>query len=298
VLVVGSVGLDTVETPTASADEVLGGSAIYFAAAASLFAPVRLVGVVGGDFPPAARERFAARGVDLAGLETVPDGKTFRWHGRYTNDMNDRETVSVELNVLGSFQPTLPETFRSSPFVFLANGPTATQHSVRDQLVRTPFVAADTMNLWIETERAELERLLTRIDCLVLNDAEARMITGIPSLWHAARAILSMGPKTVALKKAEHGSYLVGAAGECAVPAYPIERLVDPTGAGDAYAGAFMGYLAREGAANAPALRAGLAAASAVASFACESLGPDRLLGVTAEEVDERMRRLRGLVSF
>jgi len=297
VLVVGSTALDTVEGPTGRADDVLGGSSVYFAAAASLFAPVRLVSVVGEDFPDEARDLLARRGVDLAGLEVAP-GRTFRWHGRYTPDMNDRETVSVELNVLGSFRPKLPEGYRSTRYVFLANGPTATQHSVLDQMSGSPYVAADTMNLWIENEREELERLLGRVDLLILNDAEARMLTGRQSLWAAAADLAARGPRTVAIKKGEHGSYLAGRGGPCVVPAFPLESLVDPTGAGDSFAGAFMGHLARAGSMETEELRAALAAASAVASFTCESFGPDRLLSVTLGELDERIDALRKLAAF
>ena len=298
VLVVGSIGIDTVETPHGRADDVLGGSAVYFAAAASLFAPVRLVSVVGEDFPDEDRKRLEERDIDLAGLEVVPGGKTFRWHGRYSIDMNDRETVSVDLNVLGDFHPVLPESFKNTPWVFLANGPTATQHSVADQMAGSPYIAADTMNLWIETERAELDRLLRQIDLLILNDSEARMLTGVASLWDAAGALVETGPKTVALKKGEHGSYLVGEGGPFAVPSYPITKLVDPTGAGDSFAGALMGCLARDGKADRDTLRRALATASVVASFTCESLGPDSLLAATAEDIDSRLETLRELTRF
>jgi sugar/nucleoside kinase (ribokinase family) len=298
VLVVGSIGIDTVETPGGRADDVLGGSVVYFAAAASIFAPVRLVSVVGEDFPEEAREKLASRDIDLAGLEVVPGGRTFRWHGKYSDDMNDRETVSVDLNVLGEFKPKLPEVFKDTPWVFLANGPTATQHSVADQMEGSPYIAADTMNLWIETERAELDRLLGRIDLLVLNDSEARMLTGVASLWDAAGALVGTGPKTVALKKGEHGSYLAGEGGPFAVPSYPIGKLVDPTGAGDSFAGALMGCLARDGKADRNALRRALATASVVASFTCESLGPDSLLAATADDIESRLETLRELTRF
>ncbi len=298
VLVVGSAALDTVEGPTGRADDILGGSAIYFAAAASAFAPVRLVTVVGDDFPESEKERLTGRSIDFAGVEVVKGGKTFRWHGRYSDDMNDRETVSVELNVLGSFQPKLPAEYGDTKYVFLANGPTATQHAVLDQLKGPAYVAADTMNLWIENERGELDRLIGRIDVLFVNESEARMLTGKQSLWDAAKELTTRGPKTVVLKKGEHGSYLAGHGGPCVVPAYPIDKLVDPTGAGDSFGGAFMGYIARAGSTDADTLRAALAAASAVASFTCESFGPERLLEVTVEEVESRLEKLRELVRF
>ena len=298
VLVVGSIGIDTVETPQGRADDILGGSAVYFAAAASIFAPVRLVSVVGEDFPEEARERLASRGVDLAGLEVVAGGSTFRWHGRYSDDMNDRETVSVELNVLGEFRPVLPDSFKKTPWVFLANGPTATQHAVADQMEGDPYVAADTMNLWIETEREGLDRLLGRAQLFILNDSEARMITAETPLWDAAAALVGMGPKTVALKKGEHGSYLAGEGGPFAVPSYPVKKLVDPTGAGDSFAGALVGCLAREGNARPGTLRRALATASVVASFTFESLGPERLLSATADEVESRLEGLCDLTRF
>lgn len=298
VLVVGSTGLDTIETPSDRADCVLGGSAVYFAAAASLFAPVRMVSVVGSDFPDSARRALEKRRIDLAGLQTVPGGRTFRWHGRYSPDMNDRETVSVELNVLGEFRPSLPEGFRRTRWAFLANGPTSTQHSVRDQLLKGAFVAADTMDLWIAKERAELMRLLRRVDCLILNESEARMLTGRSSLWDAAREALEAGPRSVVVKKGEHGAYLAGRGGPCAVPAYPLDRLVDPTGAGDAFAGGFVGWLAREGSRSAASLRRALGAATVAASFACESFGPERLLRASASEAMRRLGELRRLASF
>lgn len=298
VLVVGSTGLDTIETQEGTAKDVLGGSAVYFAAAASLFAPVRLVSVVGEDFPEEGRARLERRNVDLAGLEVVGGGETFRWGGRYSADMNERETLFTELNVLGDFEPKLPEEYRRTPYVFLANGPTAMQHGVIDQLDAKAFVAADTMNLWIRTERAELGRLLGRIDLLILNDEEARMLSGKTALWEAARDITGLGPATVALKKGEHGSYLAGRGGPCAVPAFPVDRLTDPTGAGDSFAGAFMGYVAREGSTAPEVLRVACAMASVVASFTCESFGPERLLEVAPEEVDSRLAELRELVRF
>lgn len=298
VLVVGSTAIDTVETPHGRADEVLGGSAVYFSAAASLFAPVRLVSVVGEDFPEEGRKKLEDRNVDLAGLETVPGGKTFRWHGRYSADMNDRDTVSVDLNVLGAFEPKLPDAFKKTPWVFLANGPTATQHSVADQMEGVSYIAADTMNLWIESELGELERLLGRIDLLIVNDSEARAMAGVTPLWDAAARLIGMGPKTVALKKGGHGSYLAGVGGPFAVPSYPITKLVDPTGAGDSFAGALMGCLAREGKADRDTLRRALATASVVASFTCESLGPERLLAATADEVESRLEELRELTGF
>ncbi len=298
VLVVGSAGLDTIETEAETVKDVIGGSSVYFAAAASIFAPVRLVSVVGEDFPAEGRAALERHNVDLAGLEVVEGGKTFRWGGRYSADMNERETLFTELNVLGDFKPKLPPAYRTTPYVFLANGPTATQHAVVDALEGKAFVAADTMNLWINTEPDELMRLLSRIDLLILNDEEARMISGKTALWEAARDITKMGPGIVALKKGGHGSYLVGEGGPCAVPAYPIDRLVDPTGAGDSFAGAFMGYVARAGSTRSDVLRAALATASVVASFACESFGPTRLLEMSPGEVESRLGELRELARF
>jgi sugar/nucleoside kinase (ribokinase family) len=298
VLVVGSTGLDTIETQGQTVKDVIGGSSVYFAAAASIFAPVRLVSVVGEDFPAEGRAALERHNVDLAGLEVVEGGKTFRWGGRYSADMNSRETLFTELNVLGDFKPKLPPEYRATPYVFLANGPTATQHAVLDELEGEAYIAADTMNLWINTERDELMRLLSRIDLLILNDEEARMISGSDALWDAARDITKLGPRAVVLKKGEHGSYLVHEGGRAAVPAYPIEKLVDPTGAGDSFAGAFMGAVARAGSTDAGILRSALAVASVVASFACESFGPERLLSMDSAEVDSRLDELRELVRF
>lgn len=303
VLVVGSVGIDTIETPQGRAEDVLGGSAVYFAAAASLFSPVRMVSVVGEDFPDEMRGALQEKGVDLAGVRVRP-GRTFRWHGRYSEDMNDRETVSVELGVLEGFQPRLPPSYKDTPLVFLANGPTATQAAVRDQLSRDSFVAADTMNLWIETERDALEKLIGRVDMLVLNDSEARQLTGRGNLWEAAEALLERGPRTVVVKRGEHGCMLAGRGGPMAIPAARLPCLVDPTGAGDSFAGALLGSLASHGGAGGETgpekgqLRRGLAAATAVASFTCESFGPDRLFRLTREDVERRLGEIRELVRF
>lgn len=298
VLVVGSIGLDTIETATETVKDVIGGSSVYFAAAASIFAPVRLVSVVGDDFPDSGRAALERHNVDLAGLEVVSGGKTFRWGGRYSADMNSRETLFTELGVLGDFKPKLPPAYRATPYVFLANGPTATQHAVLDALEGKAFVAADTMNLWIDIERDELMRLLGRVDLLMLNDEEARMITGKTALWEAAQEIIKLGPRAVVLKKGEHGSYLVGEGVRAVVPAYPIDKLVDPTGAGDSFAGAFMGHVARADSTDADALRSALAVASVAASFACESFGPARLLEMNSDEVDSRLAELRELARF
>jgi len=298
VLVVGSTGLDTIETATETAKDVIGGSCVYFAAAASILAPVRLVGVVGDDFPAEGRAALERHNIDLEGLEVVEGGKTFRWGGRYSEDMNSRETLFTELGVLGDFKPKLPPAYRTTPYVFLANGPTATQHAVLDAMEEKAFVAADTMNLWIDTEHDELMRLLGRIDLLILNDEEARMISGKTSLWDAAQEITAMGPRAVVLKKGEHGSYLVAEGGRAAVPAYPIDKLVDPTGAGDSFAGAFMGHVAGAGSTEPDVLRSALAVASVVASFTCESFGPNRLLEMERAEVDARLAELRELVRF
>ena len=242
-LVVGSTAFDTVETPHGTAADCLGGSSTYFCLAARLFTQPRLVSVVGDDFPAKHRALLAERGVDLAGLETKP-GKTFRWHGRYSSDMNSRDTIDVQLNVFGDFQPKVPQSFRSTPFVFLANGAPATQASVLDQVDKPKFVVADTMDLWIEHHRDGLLALLPRLDGLIVNDSEVKQLTGKGNLIQAGRAVLAMGPKLVIVKKGEHGSFVFSNFFHYALPAYPTESVVDPTGAGDSFAGGFMGYLA------------------------------------------------------
>ncbi|MHC4820839.1 MAG: PfkB family carbohydrate kinase [Planctomycetota bacterium] len=235
-LVVGSIAFDDIESPSGSRENLLGGSATHFSLAASSFAPVQLVGAVGEDFPMELTEGWGPRGINTAGVEVIEGGKTFRWSGRYEGDMNAAETLKTELNVLGTFDPKVPEKFRGSDFVFLANTHPATQRKVLEQMANPRFVLADTMNLWIENEREALLDLLKDIDALLLNDEEARMLSGKRNLIAAGQAILDLGPKVVIVKKGEHGSFLFSTYQFFALPAYPLETVVDPTGAGDSFA--------------------------------------------------------------
>ena len=256
-LVVGSVAFDSIDTPEGVVDEVLGGSASYFGYVASFFAPVRLVGVVGNDFPGEFLDLLGERPIDLSGLETREEGSTFRWRGRYTGSMNEAETLQVELNVLEDHQPRIPDKFLDSEYVFLANTAPRTQRHVLAQMTAARFSVCDTMNLWIETERSELLGLFREVDCVVLNDGEARLLTEFDNLIKAARRIQEMGPKHVVIKKGDNGALLASGSVMSALPAFPMERVVDPTGAGDSFAAGMMGYLAEvDGQVDAEALRA------------------------------------------
>ncbi|HHT9153246.1 MAG TPA: PfkB family carbohydrate kinase, partial [Candidatus Hypogeohydataceae bacterium YC40] len=234
-LVVGSVGLDSIETPHGKVEEVLGGSAVYFSWAANFFTPVRLVGVVGNDFPKHYRELLSKRSIDTAGLKEL-EGKTFRWRGRYQGTMHSATTLSVELNVFGQYEPRIPETFRDSRFVFLANGLPSLQQRVLEQMKGPEFVAADTMNHWINEKKAELLEVLKRIDALILNDEEARQLTGESNLIKAARRLQAIGPKYIIIKKGEHGAVLTTPEGFFLMPGFTTENVKDPTGAGDSFA--------------------------------------------------------------
>src|SRR5205809_1799383 len=233
-LVVGSIAFDSIETPTGAVDDVLGGSATFFSYSASFFTTPRLVGVVGEDFPEEHRRLFASRQIDTAGLVKQP-GKTFRWKGRYHQDMNTRETLEVHLNVFGTFNPVLPDRFRDSTHVFLANGSPVLQARVLDQIPKPQLVLADTMDLWIETQRDELLALLPRLDGLLINDSEARMLTEEENLVRAGAAVRGLGPKFVIIKKGEHGAMLIADDGVYVMPAYPTAQVIDPTGAGDSF---------------------------------------------------------------
>src|SRR5262245_32549510 len=246
ILVVGSVAYDTVETPFGRAERVLGGSASFFAVAASFFAPVNPVGVVGSDFGEEQLRAFRVRPIDLSGLERM-DGATFHWQGRYSYDLNSRDTICTDLNVFEFFKPRIPAQYRSSSHVFLGNIDPVLQRDVLEQVERPRVVACDTMNFWISGKPAELRRTLERVDILLINDAEARQLSGEWNIVKAARAIRAMGPRTLVLKKGEHGVLMFSDAGSFAAPAYPLEEVFDPTGAGDTFAGGFLGYLAQTG---------------------------------------------------
>jgi len=297
-LVVGSLAFDDVETPSGSRKDILGGSATYFSLAASVFTPVRLVGPVGEDFPLALTETWKARGIDAAGLEVVRGGRTFRWSGKYVGDMNTAETLRTELNVLGTFRPKVPASFRDSRFVFLANTHPATQKSVLSQVERPLFVLADTMNHWIEQERTALLELLREVDGLLLNDEEARMLGRQRNVIAAGKAILELGPKFVIVKKGEHGSFLFSRDSFFALPAYPAERVVDPTGAGDSYAGGLMGSLARGGTASIEGLKRGMVHGTVTASFTVEKFGTEAIAALDARTADARYRELLQFVSL
>lgn len=295
-LVVGSTAFDTVETPHGTAVDCLGGSSTYFALAARLFTKVRLVSVVGQDFPQKHRQLLEANGIDLTGVETKP-GKTFRWHGRYSADMNSRETIDVQLNTFGDFKPVVPAEFRDTPFVFLANGSPATQASVLDQMQAPRFCVADTMDLWIERERDGLLALLRRIDGLIVNDSEVKQLTGKSNLIQAGRACLALGPKLVIVKKGEHGSFVFSNFFHYALPAYPTETVVDPTGAGDSFAGGFMGYLANCNSISLWNMKRAVAYGTCAASLNVEGFGVQKLAEATLATLERRYQELQQFVA-
>ena len=299
VLVVGSIALDTVKTPVEEHADLLGGSASYAAVGASFFTPVKLVGVVGEDFPEDHLTFLRSRQIDLTGLQQLP-GKTFRWSGEYMWDMNTRETRSVELNVFEHFTPTLPAPYVDSPFVLLANIAPSLQSHVLDQMQRPRFVIADTMDLWINIARGDLEALLARVDMLILNDGEARQFTGETSLIKAGHKIRAMGPQFVAIKKGEHGCLLFGQDEFFSCAAYPLEDIHDPTGAGDTFAGGLAGYLAANaaGPVTFEQLRHGVVFGSVLASFNVEAFSLERLRTLTQNDIDARYQAFRLLSQF
>jgi sugar/nucleoside kinase (ribokinase family) len=296
-LVVGSVALDSLETPFGVRQDVLGGSATYFSTAASFFTPVRVVAVVGEDFPEAHVEFLRGRGVDLAGLERRP-GRTFRWSGRYEFDLNQAHTLDTQLNVFADFRPELPEPFRDSSHVFLGNIDPELQLRVLDQVRAPRIVAADTMNFWIASKRAALLEVLRRVDLLFVNDAEARQLAGEHNIVKAARAILSIGPSAVVVKRGEYGALFFAGSDVFASSAYPLAELFDPTGAGDSFAGGFMGYLARSGSLDDSAMRRAMVVGSVLASFAVERFSLDRLRDLGPEEIRGRYAEFRRLAHF
>jgi cytidine kinase len=295
VLVVGSIALDDIKTPHEERKNLLGGSAAYAAVAASFFAPVRLVGIVGADFPPDHVVLMDGRGIDLVGLQRV-EGETFRWSGEYLGDMNTRETRSVALNVFETFRPVLPDSHRDSEVVLLANIAPDLQHLVLDQMTGARFVIADTMDLWIEIARERLVELLGRVDMLILNDSEARQLAGETNLVKAGRRLQDMGPRYVAVKKGEHGCLLFGGKDEFfACPAFPLETLLDPTGAGDTFAGGLAGSLGDGSSVTFDTLRRAVVLGSVLASFNVEAFSLDRLKTLTPLEIDGRLDLFRQL---
>jgi sugar/nucleoside kinase (ribokinase family) len=297
IAVIGSVAFDDIETPGGRADDVLGGSATHFAVAASFFAPVHLIAVVGEDFPAAERDYLASRGIDLSGLETRP-GKTFRWTGRYHEDLNVRDTLRLDLNVFAEFQPRVGAATRRLPFVYLGNIAPALQAGVLDQFEAPRLVACDTINHWIETARPELEAILPRLDLLVLNDEETRLLAEERNTVRAARRILERGVKRMLVKRGEYGAILFSPESVFAVPAYPLEEVFDPTGAGDSFAGGLMGYLASTGDLSEANLRRGIVYGSVIASFIVEDFGGRRMRTLTRADVERRYKRFVALTEF
>lgn len=297
ILVVGSVAFDTITAPGGRVEEELGGSATYFALAASLFAPVAVVAVVGDDFPEEAVQMFVDRGVDCSGLARR-EGKTFRWCGRYGDDVNVAITESTELGVFGEFRPEIPASCRNRPFVVLGNIDPLLQLAVLEQVDKPSFVAVDTMNYWIDRQRDDLKEVIARADILIVNDAEARTLGGEANLLAAMARLLELGPRYVLAKKGEHGAVLMGRDFEFVLPAFPLREVADPTGAGDSFAGGFIGYLAESGDTSPANLCRAVAYGATVASFAVEGLGTNRLASVTRREVDERLKRLGDMTRF
>ncbi len=297
VLIVGSTALDSIKTPTAENPRLLGGSASHAAVAASFFSPVKLVGVVGDDFPRRYLQLYRRHRIDLEGLQILP-GKTFHWSGEYEANMNNRRTLLTELGVFETFTPTLPKAHQSAPFVLLANIAPSLQSHVLDQMRRPKFVAADTMDLWLNIALDDLLKLIKRLDCLVLNDSEAHQLTKADNPFVALRKIHRLGPKYVIIKKGSHGSVLSGPRGFFLCPAYPLNTVVDPTGAGDSFVGGMMGYLAGAKGPIEDHLRRAMVYGSVVASFCCEGFGLTRTTRVTRGQIDRRVKELERLTRF
>ena len=297
-LVVGSVAFDALESPYGKVDRTIGGAATYFAVAASFFAPVNLVAIVGQDFTAEDRKIFKGRHIDIEGLECA-EGKCFFWAGRYSENLNERVTLTTELNVFADFKPKLPEKYRSSKYVFLANIAPDLQRDVLKQVKGKPKLAAlDTMNYWIERTPAELRETLKHVDILMINDSETRQLSNEHNLLRAAKHIFKMGPKTLVVKRGEYGAMLVDSKGVFCVPAFPLEEPHDPTGAGDSFAGGFMGYLAGAGNVNDATLRRAMVYGSVLGSFTVEKFGLDRLRTLKRSEIHARARHFAKLTQF
>jgi sugar/nucleoside kinase (ribokinase family) len=297
VLIVGSTALDSIKTPKAENPRLLGGSASYAAVAASFFGPANLVGVVGDDFPKRYIQLYERHRIDLQGLQVMP-GKTFHWSGEYEANMNNRRTLLTELGVFEKFNPTLPDCYQGTPFVLLANIAPGLQHHVLDQMRRPRFVVADTMDLWLKVALPDLLRLIKRLDGFVLNDSEAQQLTGEDNVFVALKKIHRLGPTHVVIKQGSHGSILSSPQGLFICPAYPLQKVVDPTGAGDSFVGGMMGYLA---AAKGPIdrhIRRAMTYGSVVASFCCEGFGLQRMTRITRAQIDGRVKELERLTRF
>jgi len=297
-LVVGSVAYDAVETPFGKCDKMLGGSASHFSISASYFTDVRIVGVVGGDFGSAEQEVFDSHGIDTSDLERIPDGKTFLWRGRYDYDLNVAHTLATDLNVFADFQPKLSAASKSARLVFLGNIQPDLQRGVREQVPNAELVALDTMNLWIDSARESLLRTIRGVDLVIINDAEARQLTEIPNLIKAARTILSWGPRALIVKRGEYGAALFTRDSYFAIPAYPLESVFDPTGAGDTFAGGFMGYLSSQDKLDEAAMRRAMIFGSVMASFNVEEFGTSRTQRLTQDEINDRFRTFKRMTTF
>ena len=298
-LVVGTITLDTVETPTKKVEDVLGGSGTYATVAASFFGiPVRLIGVVGEDFPHEYTDFLQTREIDLAGVTRVKDGKSFRWGGKYTDDFNVRDTLFTELNVVADFHPTLPDSYKDTSYLFLANDPPQLQLSIIEQVSNPKLVVCDTMDFWINEEREALDKTIERVDILILNDSEAKLLTGESNLLKAAREILRYGPNRVIIKKGEHGAISITESSFFSAPAYPLENVVDPTGAGDNFAGGLMGYLASVGDISEGSIRKAMMYGTVVASFNIEDFSINRQKTVQFGQIEARYRELQDAVRF
>jgi len=297
-LVIGSVAFDAVETPFGKRDRMLGGSASHFSIAASFFTDVRVVAVVGGDFGQAERDVFARHNVDTTDLEVVPDGKTFLWRGRYEYDLNVAHTLETQLNVFAGFEPKISESSKKARLVFLGNIQPELQRGVREQIPKAELVALDTMNLWIETTRDSLQRTIEVVDLVIINDAEARQMAVEPNLIKAARKILSWGPSTLIVKRGEYGAAMFTKESYFAIPAYPLEAVFDPTGAGDTFAGGLMGYLASQDRLDEAALRRAMIFGSVMASFNVEEFGTERVQRLTRDEINQRFRDFKRFTHF
>ena len=297
VLIVGSIALDTIETPVGKVIEVLGGAATYSSVACSFFSKVQVVGVVGEDFPIRHEKIFQQKKIDTEGLVKL-QGKTFRWEGKYFTDLNKRETLRTELNVFEKFSPELPEKYRKTEYVFLANIHPSLQLRVLDQVEKPTLVVADTMNLWINTARKDLLKLIPKVDILMLNDEEARMVTGEYQLAKAGRSLLNQGLLAVVIKRGEHGATVFHRQGVFFAPAYPLEDVKDPTGAGDTFAGGFIGYLAKSGKKDFASIKKAAIYGSVLASFAVQEFSLRRLLQINCADINKRFREFKKLVSF
>lgn len=298
VLIVGSVGIDTITTPVGTEKDVLGGSAVYSSISCGCFVPVKMVGVAGDDFPDLYKKLLKRRNIDLEGLEIKEGKETFRWEGFYGKDFGDAKTISTELNVLSEFDPTIPESYKDSKYIFLANADPVIQEKVLSQVANPEFVMCDTMNFWIENKKEDLKRLLKKIDFFVLNGSEATLLTGEKNIVKAAEVIKEMGPKHIIIKKGEHGAIFFSENDIFAAPALLLESIVDPTGAGDTFAGGVVGYLAKTGQINNKNLRNAVISGIIMATFAVEDFSLKRLATVKDSDIEERFEKFRKLVEF